>query len=243
MDPVAFKIFEIEFRWYGILMASGMLIASMLLIRWAEKEGYNRDTIYDFLLWVIPSAIVGARLYYVIFEFESYNGNILRMINFREGGMAIHGGVIAGAIAAYLFCYKRGIKFLKMADMVAPGLILAQAIGRWGNYINGEAHGGPTDVFWAITVNGQKVHPTFLYESIWNLFVFFVLIRIMKNKKFDGQIFFLYGILYSFARFLIEGLRTDSLMFFGLRIAQIMSIFIIIVFSILYYLNKKKIKK
>ncbi len=125
--------------------------------------------------------------------------------------------------------------------MVAPGLILAQAIGRWGNYANSEAHGGPTDLPWAITVAGEKVHPTFLYESLWNLLVFAILLWVMKRQKFSGQIFLLYGILYSFGRFFIEGLRTDSLMIGPFRTAQLLSIITIIVFGVLYYLfNHRK---
>lgn len=242
MNPVAFSIFGIEIRWYGILISLGMVIASIILIRLAKKKGIKEDTIYDLLLVVLPSAIIGARLYYVIFSLDSYNGDILAMINIREGGLAIHGGVIAGILSGYIFCRIRKLNFLELADMVAPGLILAQSIGRWGNYINGEAHGGPTDLPFGITVNGIKVHPTFLYESILNFIIFIILYRIYNKKKFNGQIIILYGILYSFIRFFIEGMRTDSLMLGNVRVAQLISIFIIAICLIFYYLQSNKNK-
>lgn len=241
MDPVAFTIFGIEIRWYGLLMAFGMLVASMLLLHFAKKRGYQADLIYDFILVIIPSAVVMARLWYVLFNLDYYLQHPASIINVREGGLAIQGGVIGGIIAGWIFARIKRVDFWELADMVAPGLILAQAIGRWGNYANSEAHGGPTDLPWAITVAGEKVHPTFLYESLWNLLVFAILLWVMKRQKFSGQIFLLYGILYSFGRFFIEGLRTDSLMIGPFRTAQLLSIITIIVFGVLYYLfNHRK---
>lgn len=239
MNPVAFSIFGIEIRWYGILMASGMLIASLLLLHFAKKKGYEKDFIYDFILVIIPSALVGARLWYVLFNLDYYLDNPMSIINVREGGLAIQGGVIFGAIAGAIFAKMKGKSFWELADMVAPGLILAQAIGRWGNYANGEAHGGPTDLPWAIEVGGEMVHPTFLYESLWNVLVFVILMFVMKRQKFTGQIFLLYGILYSIGRYFVEGLRTDSLMIGSFRTAQLLSIATIIVFGIVYYWRNK----
>ncbi len=243
MNPIAFQIFGIEVRWYGLLMASGMLIASLLLLRFARKRGYKDDLIYDFLLIILPSSIVGARLYYVIFNWGYYSQNLLRILNLREGGLAIHGGVIGGVISGYIFCKVKKINFAEIADMVAPGLILAQAIGRWGNYANGEAHGGPTDLPWAISVDGVMVHPTFLYESIWNVLVFLFLMWRYRKKAFHGEIFLLYGILYSVGRFFIEGLRTDSLMIGPLRTAQVISVLIIVSFSVLWFIGRNKNKR
>ncbi len=237
MDPVAFKLFGLEVRWYGILMATGVLLASYIVINYAEKKGYNRDLILDLLLTVVPSGLIGARLYYVIFEWENYGWDFYKIINIRGGGLAIHGGVIGGLISGYIFCRIRKVNFLELADMVAPGLILAQAIGRWGNYANSEAHGGPTDLPWGIIVDGVKVHPTFLYESIWDFSIFVLLILIYNKKKFNGQIILTYAILYSIGRFFIEGLRTDSLMLGPIRVAQLISI-LIIVFSIIVYYRK-----
>ncbi len=227
MNPVAFEIFGISVRWYGIIMASAMLIGLALAVYRARPFGYKNDEIVDMAIWVLPSAVIGARLYYVIFEFERYGGDIFRMINVREGGLAIHGGVIGGVLAGYIYTRVKKLNTWQLADILMPSLILGQAIGRWGNFINGEAHGGPTDLPWAIQVDGVAVHPTFLYESIWNLLVFVLLLRFTKKKKFDGEIVCLYMILYSIGRFFIEGLRTDSLMIGPLRTAQLISLLLI----------------
>lgn len=242
MNPVAFTVFGLEIRWYGLLMAFGMLVASLLLQHFAQKKGYNKEMIYDFILVIIPSAVLMARLWYVLFNLDYYSQHPASILNFREGGLAIQGGVIGGVIAGLIFAKVKKVNFWDLADMVAPGLILAQAIGRWGNFANSEAHGGPTDLPWAITVNGVKVHPTFLYESLWNVLVFGVLLLVMKRQKFTGQIFLLYGILYSIGRFFVEGLRTDSLMIGGIRTAQLISVLTIIGFSILYYYRSRSNK-
>jgi len=234
VNPVAFEIFGISIRWYGILISLGMLIGIFLAYSEAKKQGYNPDDIIDLALWAIPSALIGARLYYVIFQWEYYKGDILRIINTREGGLAIHGGLIGGILAGYLFTRVKKMPFWKTADIVAPSIALGQAIGRWGNFINGEAHGGPTNLPWAIMVDGVKVHPTFLYESLWDFGLFLFLIFYRKKKKFDGEIILLYGIIYSAGRFWIEGLRTDSLMFMGMRVAQLVSVVIIILGLIAY---------
>lgn len=241
MNPVAFALFGLEIRWYGILMVLSFIIAGGLLQYWGKQKGYKEDDLLDLTLVVILMAIIGARLYYVAFSWDYYQGDILKIINLRGGGLAIHGGIIGGVIGGYLFSKRRGLNFLELTDFVAPGLILGQAIGRWGNFFNAEAHGGPTDLPWAITVAGEKVHPTFLYESLWNLAIFFFLVYMLNNKKkFDGQIFLLHGILYSIGRFWIEGLRTDSLMLGPLRIAQVVSLGTIVLFSALYYYALKK---
>ncbi|NLY37422.1 MAG: prolipoprotein diacylglyceryl transferase [Tissierellia bacterium] len=240
MNPVAFSLFGLEIRWYGILMVLSFIIAGALLQYWGKQKGYKEDDLLDLTLVVIITAIIGARLYYVAFSWEYYQGDILKIINLRGGGLAIHGGIIGGVIGGYLFAKRRGLNFFELTDFIAPGLILGQAIGRWGNYFNGEAHGGPTNLPWAITVAGEKVHPTFLYESIWNLGIFFFLVYMLKRKKFDGQIFLLHGILYSLGRFWIEGLRTDSLMLGPLRIAQVVSMGTIVLFSALYFYGLKK---
>lgn len=243
MNPVAFRIVGLEIRWYGILMATGMAVAVWLIHRFARQKGIASDTVYDFLLWVIPTAVVGSRIWYVLFNLDYYRGDLLSMINLREGGLAIHGGVIFGTLAGWIFCKIKKLSFWDMADMVAPGLILAQAIGRWGNFINQEAHGGPTDLPWGIMIDGVKVHPTFLYESLWNLLVFAVLMKIYKKKPFEGSVFLLYGILYSIGRFFIEGLRTDSLMVGGLRTAQLVSIAVVVIFGGIFVYRMRNLKK
>ncbi len=224
MDPIAFEIFGFQIRWYGIFIATGLLLATLLILQRAKKLGFKEDTIIDLVIVCMPSAIIGARAYYVIFNWSYYQGDVLKMINIRGGGLAIHGGVLAGVLAGWIYTRLKRLDFAKLIDICAPGLILGQAIGRWGNYFNSEAHGGPTDLPWGIMVEGQKVHPTFFYEFIWNLLVLGVLIKYRDHKKFDGEVFLLYMGLYSIGRFFIEGLRTDSLMLGPLRMAQVISI-------------------
>jgi 16S rRNA (cytosine1402-N4)-methyltransferase/phosphatidylglycerol:prolipoprotein diacylglycerol transferase len=173
-------------------------------------------------------------------EWDYYNGDIMRMINIREGGLAIHGALIAAVLTGYIFTRIKKISFWETADIVAPSIIIGQAIGRWGNFVNGEAHGGPTNLPWGILVDGVRVHPTFLYESLWNLGVFFILILYRRKKKANGEVFLLYGILYSLGRFWIEGMRTDSLWFMGMRAAQLISLAIIVVFSIMIYIIRHR---
>ncbi|HLS53569.1 MAG TPA: prolipoprotein diacylglyceryl transferase, partial [Tissierellaceae bacterium] len=192
------------------------------------------------LIFAIPAAIIGARLYYVAFSWDQYKDNPITALNFRNGGLAIHGAIIAAIIVGVIFCRVRKQNFWLIADIAAPSLILGQAIGRWGNYINQEAYGRPTDLPWGIMVDGVKVHPTFLYESLWNFLVFFFLIW-YRRKKADvkGEIFLLYLILYSFIRYFVEGLRTDSLMWGSIRVAQLISIVAIVIASAILYKKKK----
>ncbi|SKC78891.1 prolipoprotein diacylglyceryl transferase [Maledivibacter halophilus] len=240
MDPIAFEVFGIAVRWYGILISLGMIIGTILAIRESKRLGWDENLIIDFIIVMIPAAIVGARLYYVIFNWSYYSGDIFKIINIREGGLAIHGGVIGGVIAGIIYTKAKKIDFFSLADIIAPSLILGQAIGRWGNFVNQEAHGGPTNLPWGIMVNGVKVHPTFLYESLWNVLVFIFLIKFRKKKKNNGEVFYLYLILYSIGRFFVEGLRTDSLMLGQFRVAQLLSLSLIIIFSYLLFRKRKK---
>jgi len=225
INPVAFELFGIKVMWYGVLITMGMILGAYIAIKEAKRVGISEDTMIDFLIWALPISIIGARTYYVIFSWSQYQGNVLEIINIRKGGLAIYGGIIAGVLTAYIFTKKRKINFWKFTDIAAPSIALGQAIGRWGNYINGEAHGGITDVPWAILVNGQRVHPTFLYESVCDFFIFLYLMYFRKNKmKNDGETFVLYLTFYGLARFFIEGMRTDSLYIGPLRISQIVAI-------------------
>jgi len=240
VDPIAFSVFGIDVRWYGIFMATSMLIGSLIVIKFAKKSGYKEDDIIDLILVVIPFGIIGARLYYVLFNLEYYAGDFLKMINIRGGGLAIHGAVIGGLVSGYVFCKIRKINFYELVDFAAPALILGQAIGRWGNFTNGEAHGGVTNLPWGIMVDGQKVHPTFLYESIWNMMIFLLLIFLGKKlKKKNGDIFVIYMGLYSIGRFVIEGMRTDSLMLGSLRMAQVISLMLIAGSAYILFFRKK----
>ena len=242
MNPVAFEIFGLSIRWYGILLSTGIMVGILLAYNEAKRLGKNPEYIIDLALWCVPAAVIGARIYYVLLEWDYYNGDIMKMINIREGGLAIHGALIAAVFTGYIFTKIKKINFWETADIVAPSIIIGQAIGRWGNFMNGEAHGGPTNLPWGIMVDGIKVHPAFLYESLWNLGVFLILIFYRKKKKANGEVFLLYGILYSVGRFWIEGLRKDSLMFFGMRAAQLISLAIIIVFSITFYIIRHRAK-
>lgn len=187
MNPVAFELFGMEIRWYGIIMACAIITAVLLAMRNARKMGLSEDVIADIALWGIPGGVIGARLYYVIFEWSSYQGDIWAMLNIRAGGLAIHGGIIGGVLLGGGYVLLKKHPFWKYADVAAISLIIAQAIGRWGNFMNNEAHGGPTDLPWGILVDGQRVHPTFLYESLWNLGVFAFLMWYNPGKRRTGK--------------------------------------------------------
>ncbi|MBP3816380.1 MAG: prolipoprotein diacylglyceryl transferase [Firmicutes bacterium] len=239
-NPVAFSIMGFDVRWYGILIGLGFMLGILISYLRAPKLGIKSDHVLDFCIFMIPLAIIGARAYYVIFEWEYYAGDIKKILDIRSGGLAIHGGLIVGIIVCIAVCKYHKIKILNMLDLIFPQVALGQAIGRWGNFFNSEAHGGPTDLPWGIMVDGEKVHPTFLYESIWCLLLFFFLLYITKKRRFTGQIALLYGILYSLERFFVEALRTDSLMIGPFKQAQVLSLCVIVVCLILYvYLYKK----
>lgn len=244
MDRVAFTIFGIDVMWYGILMATGMILGTLIAIKEAKRVGIKEDYILDLAIIAIPAGLICARLYYVLFNWGYYSNNPSQILNFRGGGMAIHGALIGGILAGYIFSRYKKLDFFKLADTVMLGMPLAQSIGRWGNFINQEAHGGPTNLPWGIMVNGVKVHPTFLYESIWDFGIFVFLWIFRKKKSYEGQVIVLYAILYSLGRFFIEGLRTDSLMIGPLRMAQVISLVGIIGGIVVHmYLSNKNKKK
>ncbi len=242
-EPVAFTIFNIDIMWYAILITAGMVLAVLISCKRAPRHGLDGDTVLNFVIICIPAAIIGARLYYVIFNWSWYAGDFMKIINIREGGLAIHGGLLLGFSTAVILCYIWKVRPLNALDLVAPAVALAQSIGRWGNYFNSEAHGGPTDLPWAVTIDGVTCHPTFLYESMWCFLLFFVLLYVDNRRKFEGQTILLYGMLYSFERFFVEALRTDSLMIGPFRQAQVISIVIIIVCFITYIILSKRMKK
>lgn len=256
MDPVAFYVFGTPVMWYGVLITLGVLAAFVATyINTKRSQGtISFDDITDAFLYAFPLALVGARVYYVIFELDQYN-SFGEMLDFRNGGLAIHGGLIGAAIGVLIYKFikkKSTTTILDMADAAAPSIILAQAIGRWGNFMNQEAHGGPvTEAFISrfpafiqegMYIGGTYYHPTFLYESIWNVLMFIVLmIWFGKRKEREhGVILYAYMILYSIGRFFIEGLRTDSLMFLGMRQAQLISVAAILFGIVMIYLTKKK---
>ncbi|MDR0596641.1 MAG: prolipoprotein diacylglyceryl transferase [Clostridiales Family XIII bacterium] len=234
-DRVAFSIGGMDIMWYGILIAAGFALCIYLICRNAPSHGLTGDRALNYSLFVAVFGIIGARLYYVLFKLPYYLEDPVRIFQVREGGLAIHGGLILGCACAIYLSRRWGDGTLNVFDLFFVYIPLGQAIGRWGNYFNAEAHGGPTDLPWGIMVDGEKVHPTFLYESLWCLLLVFLLRYIDKRRKFAGQTFFLYCILYSAERFVVEGLRTDSLMLGPMKQAQVLSLAVIVCAAAAYF--------
>lgn len=256
----AFEVFGVKIYWYGIIIALAFLVAVLLAVRSSRKYDIEPDSILDLVLFAAPAAIIFARLYYVIFSWDQYKDNLLEIFNTRNGGLAIYGGVIGALLVAWLYAKKKKISFLHLADFTVPYLVLGQGIGRWGNFVNQEAFGSKTSLPWRM--NGEYpnsylnslqenldltkwgVHPTFLYESLWNIAVFLLLILHRKRRKVEGEVLFLYLVLYGVGRFFIEGLRTDSLMLGSFRVSQLLSILLVLVFASLFiYRRVKKAKE
>jgi phosphatidylglycerol:prolipoprotein diacylglycerol transferase len=234
MNPIAFTILGLAIRWYGILIASGMLVGVLICKYTCRIKNISFDRLLDILIIVLPAAVIGARLYYVIFELDYYRYNPSEIFNIRQGGLAIHGGVILGALTALIYTRIKKLNFIDYADAAAPSLIVAQAMGRWGNFFNQEAHGGPVSkefishfpgfIQRGMFIDGQYYQPTFFYESLWDLFVFLILLTILRKTSRPGLTAATYLGLYSIGRFFIEGLRTDSLMLGSFRVAQLVSL-------------------
>ena len=240
VKEIAFRVFGWPIHWYGVIIALGFMLAVIFCTRRAPRYGIEEDDIMDLLLYAVPLCIVGARLYYVIFYLDLYRNpdgslNFARMLRIWDGGGAIYGSILMGILVLFLFCRHRHLSFLAFADLGSFGLLIGQIMGRWGNFVNVEAYGAPTDLPWRMgiydTVEGtyqyMEVHPTFLYESLWNLVGFLLLVLVVERiRKFDGEIFLGYMAWYGLGRSWIEGLRTDSLYFFstGLRVSQVLAI-------------------
>ena len=235
--PIAFQLGTLSVRWYGLLIASAIILGTVLAQRLAEKRHIDPELIGDLAIWLVVGAIPCARFYYVLFEWQRFQTQPwYKIFAIWEGGIAIHGAIIGGAIAATIFGKRHKISTWLLSDIVMPAVILGQAIGRWGNFFNSEAFGAPTDLPWKLFIPSDRrppeliqeayFHPTFLYESIWNIGVFAILIfTFLKFPKLKtGTITMIYAIAYSIGRFWIEGLRTDSLMVLGLRTAQMISL-------------------
>ena len=242
-NRVAFTVFGIDIMWYGLLVGLGMVAAVLLAYRRAPKLGLSSDRLLDLVLWSIPAGVIGARAYYVLFQWDQYKGDLKSILNIRAGGLAIHGGILVGVgLAMILLKWVWKEDVLRYIDLVMPSIALGQAIGRWGNYFNQEAYGRETALPWGMLVNGKFVHPTFLYESIWCLLlcIFLVWLAHSGRQSFKGQILCLYLMLYSLERFFVEGLRTDSLMIGPLRQAQVISIVLFALGAIGYVTLKKR---
>ena len=227
---IAFSLFGKDIYWYGIIIACGFILAVVYAMVRAKNFGLNDDNILDMLFAAVPSAIVCARLYYCVFYWELYADDPISVLYIWEGGLAIYGGVIGAALAVVIFCRVKKMPAGPLLDIGGLGLLIGQMIGRWGNFINREAHGAPTDSFLKMGIAdaaGQVTyyHPTFLYESVWNLAGFILLHFYSKRRKFDGEVFALYVAWYGLGRAWIEGMRTDSLYLFGtgIRVSQLLA--------------------
>ncbi|HEC2158909.1 TPA: prolipoprotein diacylglyceryl transferase [Staphylococcus delphini] len=241
IDPVAFSLGGLEVKWYGIIIASAILIGYWIAQKSAQSVGFREDDLVNILLVCVFVAIISARLYFVLFQLDYYIQNPIEIPMIWHGGIAIHGGLIGAFAMGIYYCYRKNWHPFQLGDVVAPSIILAQGIGRWGNFMNHEAHGGPVSrsfleslhlpqfIIENMQINGIYYQPTFLYESIWDVIGFIILITIRRHLKI-GETFFIYIIWYSIGRFYIEGLRTDSLMLTEtIRIAQAVSIVCIII--------------
>ncbi|MBQ7624792.1 MAG: prolipoprotein diacylglyceryl transferase [Clostridia bacterium] len=244
MDPVAFTIFGHPIRWYGIIICLGFIAAAAYCSYRARDFGLTADNVTDFMLWLIPICVIGARAYYVLNRWDTYKDHPEDIIKIWEGGIAIYGGIIAGALAAALYCKIKKVNFLSLGDVAVLGLLTGQFIGRWGNFVNAEAYGTATSLPWGMSINGAPpCHPTFLYESLWNFALFIFLHFYSKKRKFKGELILLYFSLYGLGRAWIEGLRTDSL-YVGntnIRISQLLAVcFFVICAGALVYLRIRK---
>ena len=254
VDSEAFSIFGASIAWYALIICFGMVLGVTYVIYRAKKIGISSEEVLDFALFVIPIGVLGARLYYVLMDLDNFH-SLWDVLNIRGGGLAIYGGIIAGALTVFGVCKYKKINFFAFADCIVPALVMAQAIGRWGNFMNGEAFGEITDSFLRMGIlNGNSiytfgtremvyVHPTFLYESLWNILGFIGVNIFYKHKKYDGQIFLMIFGWYGLGRMLIEGLRMDSLYLFGtsIRVSQALAgALFVICTSIIIYLAVKK---
>ncbi len=240
---VAFEVFGIGIYWYGIINAAGFILAVLVGMKNCKRYGIEQDTILDLVLYATPIAIITGRLYYVIFNWAVFRGNLLEILNTRKGGTAFYGVIIGAFATAYIFSRVRKIKFLRIIDFCMVYFPIAQAVGRWGNFVNQEAYGTHTELPWGMDgtfIENGPVHPTFLYESLWNAGVFFVLFWYQKRKKKDGELLFLYLALYGLGRSWIEVLRTDNLMLGNIRVNLLVAVASVIVFSILFVIRRRK---
>ncbi|WP_042353988.1 prolipoprotein diacylglyceryl transferase [Bacillus rubiinfantis] len=252
LNPIAFHLGPIPVHWYGVIIGSGLALALFIAIREGNRRKLPQDTFADLMLWAIPIAIISARIYYVIFEWDYYSQRLADIPKIWGGGIAIHGALIGSVLTAYFFTRKRQLSFWKLADIAAPSIILGQAIGRWGNFMNQEAHGGevtrsfleglhlPDFIINQMYIQGTYYHPTFLYESVWDTIGFIGLILLRRVNLRRGELFLSYVMWYSVGRFFIEGMRTDSLMIGGLRMAQLISIALILGAAIILVYRRRK---
>lgn len=260
------SVFGVDIAYYGITIAIAMIVGISIALHEAKRTGQNQDTYLDLLMLTMLTSVLGARIYYVIFSWDNYKDNLSEILNIRNGGLAIYGGIIAGVITVFIYSKIKKMKFLQIADTVCMGLAAGQIIGRWGNFFNREAFGEYTNnllamqlpvsavreneitsAMWkhVVTIGGVEyiqVHPTFLYEGLWNLMVLLFLFWFRKRKKFEGELFFCYLVGYGVGRFWIESLRTDQLLLPGIHVpvSQLLSAVLVIVsLSVIIYKRRK----
>ncbi|WP_278955585.1 prolipoprotein diacylglyceryl transferase [Lactobacillus apis] len=257
ISPDAFVIGNFSVKWYGIIMAVAIILAVSMAIVEGRKRQIESEDFLDLLLWVVPLGYVGARIYYVIFEWSYYSKHPDQIIAIWNGGIAIYGGLIAGLIVLLIFSYRRMLPPFLMLDVITPGVMAAQILGRWGNFFNQEAHGGPTTLHFLqslhlpdfiinqMKIGGTYYQPTFLYESFFNL-IGLILILLLRHRKYlfkQGEVFMLYLGWYSVVRFFVEGLRTDSLyLTSGIRVSQLLSLILFIAVIALFIYRRKVVK-
>ena len=257
LDRVFIQLGPFTIYWYGLIIATGLFLGLFIATKEADRLGLKKDLITDLVVFAAPIAIVFVRIYYVIFEWENYRGGPWwKVFAVWEGGIAIHGALIGAVLTAIVYARIRNVSFWQLADIVAPSLILGQAIGRWGNFMNQEAHGGPISeatyqnfhqylpdfIMDQMCIDGIMYHPTFLYESVWNILIFIFLIGLRKYNPFRGELFLSYVITYSVGRIFIEGMRTDSLYLGPIKQAQFLSL-LLIIGSILLIVYRRKTNK
>lgn len=244
-----FSVFGIDIYTYGILIALGLGLAFAYAVHEANKTGLAQDDLLNMFIIAVPVSIVCARLYYVAFSWGDYKNNPIEIFNIRGGGLAIYGGIIGALASVFLYCRKKKIPLGKVLDILAVGLLIGQAIGRWGNFVNGEAFGADCAMPWAMTIvqDGRTIaelcHPTFLYESLWNAAGIAVLTAYKRMKRTEGELFCAYMFWYGFGRMLIEGLRTDSLYIGAFRVSQLLAAASAILGAVLIFWLRKKQKK
>ncbi|NLA33079.1 MAG: prolipoprotein diacylglyceryl transferase [Mollicutes bacterium] len=255
MNPVFFRLGSFEIRWYSLLLIVGIVLSFFIVSKEAKKFGMNNDFVFNMLFWTIIFGFLGARLYYVVFNFHLYRNNLSDIFKVWQGGLAIHGGILFGIATLFLYCKRYKVNTLRILDISAVPLILAQAIGRWGNFFNSEAYGSATTlkhlqslpipkfVIDGMNIGGIYYTPTFFYESVWCIVGFLILLVVRRFRHIKiGQVTAIYLMWYSFGRFFIEISRTDSLMFFGYKTAQITSVFLFVAGLILFIYKAKKSK-
>lgn len=225
LSRVACTVLGKDIYWYGIIICAGFILAALYVNSRTKDFGITSDNLTDCLIICVPLGIICARIYYVVFEWGYYAQHPGEIIAIWKGGIAIYGGIIGTLIGLFVYSRVKKLSLASLCDLAAFGLLIGQCIGRWGNFVNGEAHGGPTPLPWGMTIDGQSmVHPTFLYESLWNLAGFVLLHFYSKKRRFKGEIALLYAAWYGAGRAWIEGLRTDSLYIGSVRVSQLLAV-------------------